>query len=140
MCKFVGSQNDFEFFKFSSKNDKVKVEMCCIRFDVSSRWLKTKGRFKFIFSDMAFYVQRPIGLAIKASGIWVNGNGDQGSDPGGGQNFDFSDFVSFEVLEHSGVYRHTFEMIFYHPDGFVGERWAINREVSGSILSPKSAV
>jgi hypothetical protein len=29
-------------------------------------------------------------------------------------------------------------MIFYRPHGLVGERWAINREVSGSILSPKS--
>ncbi len=57
-----------------------------------------------------------------------------------GQIFDFSDFDSFEVLGHSGVYRHTFRLKFYRLHGLVGERWAINREVSGSFLSPKSAV
>ncbi len=29
------------------------------------------------------HIQRPIGLAVKASGIRVNDTGDQGSDPGG---------------------------------------------------------
>ncbi len=53
---------------------------------------------------------------------------------GGGQKFNFLNFDSFEVLGRSGVYRHTFGMIFYRPHGLVGERWAINREVSGSIL------
>ena len=42
-----------------------------------------------------------------------------------GQNFDFSNFDSLEVLGRSGVYRHTFVMIFYRPHGLVGERWAI---------------
>ncbi len=52
----------------------------------------------------------------------------------GGQNFDFSDFDSFEVLERPGVYRHTFGMIFYRPHGLVDARWAMDCEVSGSIL------
>ena len=56
-----------------------------------------------------------------------------------GQFFYFADFDSFEVLGRSGVHRHTFGMIFYRPHGLVGEHWAINREVSGSIPSPKSA-
>jgi hypothetical protein len=50
----------------------------------------------------------------------------------------FSDVKAFEVLGRSGVYRHTFPLKFHRPHGLVGERWAINREVSGSILSPKS--
>ena len=38
----------------------------------------------------------------------------------------------------SGRYIRTFPLIFHRPHGLVGERWAVNREVSGSILSPKS--
>ena len=55
-------------------------------------------------------------------------------DSWGCQNFDFSNFDSFEVLGRSGVYRHTFGMKIHRPHGLVGVRWAINREVSGSIL------
>jgi hypothetical protein len=56
-----------------------------------------------------------------------------------GQIFDFPDFNSFEVLGRSGVYRRTFLLKFDRPHGLVGERWTINREVSGLIPSPKSA-
>ncbi len=50
-----------------------------------------------------------------------------------GSNLDFSDFDSFEVLGRSGVYKHTFRLKFCHPHGLVGGRWAIKREISGSI-------
>jgi hypothetical protein len=79
------------------------------------------------------------GLVVKVT-IRHRQPGDPLFDSWGGQNFDFSNFYSFEVLGRSGVYRHTFGMIFYRPHGLVGERWAIYREVSGSILSPTSAV
>ncbi len=46
----------------------------------------------------------------------------------------FSNFDSLEVLGRSGVYRHTFGMKIHRPHGLVVECWAINREVSGSIL------
>ncbi len=55
-------------------------------------------------------------------------------DSWGDQNFDFSNFDSFEVLGRSGVYSHTFGMIFYRPHGLVGECWAKNSEFSGLIL------
>ncbi len=48
----------------------------------------------------------------------------------GGQNFEFSNFDSFEVL---GRYPRTIKyhpkcgMIFYRPHGLLGERLAINR-------------
>ncbi len=72
--------------------------------------------------------------------ITVYDSADLGSDPDGVKIFDFSNFDSLEVLGRSGEYRHTFEMKIHCPHGPVGERWAINCEVSGSIPSPKSAV
>ncbi len=65
---------------------------------------------------------------------------DLGSDSDRVKFFDFSNFDSLEVLGRSGVYRHTFGMKIHRPHGLVGEHWAINREVSGSIPSLKSAV
>ncbi len=53
--------------------------------------------------------------------------GDPWFDSWGGQNFGFSNFKSFNVFMCSGV-------IFYRPRGLVGECWAINSEVSASIL------
>ena len=76
------------------------------------------------------------------SGGKVTGNDsdDLGSIPGKVNFLNFQNFDSYEVLGCSGVYRHTFGMKIHRPHGLVGERWAINREVSGSIPSPKSAV
>ena len=77
---------------------------------------------------------------VKALVIRVNDPQDVGSMPENVIFLNFQKFNSFQVLGRSGVYRHTFSLKFHRPHGLVGEHWAINREVSGSIPSPESAV
>ncbi len=75
--------------------------------------------------------------------ITVYDSADLGSDPDGVKILIFQISIPWrfwQLLGRSGVYRHTFGMKIHRPHGLVGECWAINREVSGSIPSPKSAV
>ncbi len=84
------------------------------------------------------HIQGSCGQVVEASGIRVNDPGDVGSIPENVIFLNFQNFNSFQILARSGVYRHTFSLKFHRPHGLVGG-WATNREVSGSIPSPKSA-
>ncbi len=54
------------------------------------------------------HIQRPDGLAVKASGILVNDPGDVGSIPGKVKFLNFQNFNSYEVLGCSGAYIPSF--------------------------------
>ena len=62
---------------------------------------------------------------------------DLGSDPDGVKILIFQISIPWrfwDVLGYIDTHSENFRLKFYRPHGLVGERWAINREVSGSIL------